>query len=154
MAACVPQRPFLLEPGDMPDFPQERIHYPQLRSHQLLVRQIRYQFQCLSSSVTHPGCKRRVTIHRTIDRIVLGSHHAFSAINSHQATPTRSIRVLRPENKKPTFTATTCCWRAFIALSMPLGPSLRTETISLTTQRRISGTNRRSPFRRYCRPET
>src|SRR4051812_36395219 len=41
--ANVPQYPFLLEPGDVPDFPEQRVDVCQSRTDQLVVREIRNQ---------------------------------------------------------------------------------------------------------------
>src|SRR2546429_5117387 len=45
-------RSLFLEPSDMPDFPQQGIHDPQLRSEELFVGQVLDHLHCPSSSVT------------------------------------------------------------------------------------------------------
>jgi hypothetical protein len=42
-ASDMAQHPVLLEPGDMPDLPEQRIHDRQARTDQLLVAQIRHE---------------------------------------------------------------------------------------------------------------
>src|SRR6516162_8144244 len=59
----------------MADFPQQWIHDPQLRAHELLVGEIRHYFERSSSSVAHPGGEKRIAFHRTITRSLLGSSH-------------------------------------------------------------------------------
>src|SRR2546429_6094325 len=69
-------RSLFLESSDMPDFPQQGIHDPQLRSEELFVGQVLDHLHCPSSSVTHPRGEHHVPSHGIIGGGFVRSCHA------------------------------------------------------------------------------